>query len=910
MEMRRILAGSSVRYLGGIGGFGSLLAALMFAPGGAGAQTHTPYVVQVAPTTYEALPLNGGTATSLSISGDDASGMAGLPFPVTFFDTQYNDVRVGTNGYAVFTSHSGTDYSNDPVPSTNSPSGIVALWWDDQQCSAGGIQTQTLGTAPAREFVVQWHCTRLSTSSTFRTQLWLTENSTTIKVKYGTVDSGASYSASMGIEDPTGTIGYSPSVCGAAGNCTDAGFPTNSVVTYAQGPDVVVATVTGEPIAYSGVTSHMEAEVRNAGGEDSLGFGLRFWVSSDERLSSDDVEVGMATPATQDAVPGASAFFTLDAPIPLSLSPGQYYLLAEADPLNAVAEDTETNNVGFYGPFEIGLPAPDLIVESIAVPNNAEPGSNFTLDWTVRNQGNLIGVDVPYSLVISSNDVISSSDRRIFTGTITADALTSVPVSEQVFLPAEINAGTYYLGIVIDPDNEVYELGELNNEGVSQESFTVSSGDLVIATTVLPPAEIGSVYCNLLDATGGTGSYVWAVESGTLPAGLELQEERAGGDPAAAPIATLLCGRPAQVATSDFSLRVTSGELTVVQDYQLTVNETGMPLAIATAELPVAQFQVEYEATLLAVGGTAPYEWSVAAGELPPGLQLASSGALRGMPMVDGLYPVTFEVKDKDGTARSAELELRVSSPARLTCVTRSLPNHKVNEAYDVQLLAAGGAKPYTWVTAESRRLSNGVTDPGQTFVNAPPPGMILSGDGDVSGAPSAAGRYVWLVEVTDEENNAPDTCAITFEVTYDQGITVVTTALADAYVDTPYTVQLQAAGAAGFTSWSMAQGSTPPEGLELSEDGVISGVLAGFLLEGEKTRTFPFLVQVKDSENRINVAPLSVTLHLAPPAAETKPQEKAEEDDGGGCSAGVADPSLLALGAALGLAALRRRRS
>ncbi|WP_373047841.1 CARDB domain-containing protein [Vulgatibacter sp.] len=910
MEIRRILAGSSVRYPRGIGLLGSLLVALSFTPGAAEAQT--PYVMQIQPEPYTALPINGGTTTTLSPSSiDDGWADGQLPFPVTFFDQPQTELRVGTNGYATLGGGAANYIGNQRLPSSTSPHGVIPIWWADQYCPSGSLTTQTIGTAPARQYVVQWHCHEYSNSAgTWQAQLWFTEGSSTIKIKYGALSSSYSSwrtTAMAGIENLTGTVGYQVS-CGNA--CTPTDWLTDQAVVFAQGPDVTVASVTGEAIAYSGVTSHMEAEVRNVGGEDALAFGLRFWVSADERLSSDDVEVGMATPATQDAVPGASAFFTLDAPIPLSLSPGQYYLLAEADPLNAVAEDTETNNVGFYGPFEIGLPAPDLIVESIAVPNNAEPGSNFTLDWTVRNQGNLIGVDVPYSLVISSNDVISSSDRRIFTGTITADALTSVPVSEQVFLPAEINAGTYYLGIVIDPDNEVYELGELNNEGVSQESFTVSSGDLVIATTVLPPAEIGSVYCNLLDATGGTGSYVWAVESGTLPAGLELQEERAGGDPAAAPIATLLCGRPAQVATSDFSLRVTSGELTVVQDYQLTVNETGMPLAIATAELPVAQFQVEYEATLLAVGGTAPYEWSVAAGELPPGLQLASSGALRGMPMVDGLYPVTFEVKDKDGTARSAELELRVSSPARLTCVTRSLPNHKVNEAYDVQLLAAGGAKPYTWVTAESRRLSNGVTDPGQTFVNAPPPGMILSGDGDVSGAPSAAGRYVWLVEVTDEENNAPDTCAITFEVTYDQGITVVTTALADAYVDTPYTVQLQAAGAAGFTSWSMAQGSTPPEGLELSEDGVISGVLAGFLLEGEKTRTFPFLVQVKDSENRINVAPLSVTLHLAPPAAETKPQEKAEEDDGGGCSAGVADPSLLALGAALGLAALRRRRS
>src|SRR5689334_4342766 len=53
---------------------------------------------------------------------------------------------------------------------------------------------------------------------------------------------------------------------------------------------------------------------------------------------------------------------------------------------------------------------------------------------------------------------------------------------------------------------------------------------------------------------------------------------------------------------------------------------------ITTTQLPAAQVNLPYNATLNATGGTPPYTWSIVAGAgaLPPGLSLSPSGTISG----------------------------------------------------------------------------------------------------------------------------------------------------------------------------------------------------------------------------------------------------------------------------------------
>lgn len=70
-------------------------------------------------------------------------------------------------------------------------------------------------------------------------------------------------------------------------------------------------------------------------------------------------------------------------------------------------------------------------------------------------------------------------------------------------------------------------------------------------------------------------------------------------------------------------------------------------LVILTTDLPVARVQIEYEARLEAAGAVGPVAWSLAAGSLPPGLELAGDGTIAGSAERSGAYD--FEVRADDG---------------------------------------------------------------------------------------------------------------------------------------------------------------------------------------------------------------------------------------------------------------------
>ena len=107
------------------------------------------------------------------------------------------------------------------------------------------------------------------------------------------------------------------------------------------------------------------------------------------------------------------------------------------------------------------------------------------------------------------------------------------PTQIHAVLPA-MSAGSYTVEVV-NPNNTV---ASLNN--------AVTYGALLsIVTTGLMNATVGKPYNAAFDATGGTPPYVWSLQSGSLPAGLNLNSQGT------------VSGSPVKAASSYFTVKVT-----------------------------------------------------------------------------------------------------------------------------------------------------------------------------------------------------------------------------------------------------------------------------------------------------------------------------------------------------------------
>jgi hypothetical protein len=142
-------------------------------------------------------------------------------------------------------------------------------------------------------------------------------------------------------------------------------------------------------------------------------------------------------------------------------------------------------------------------------------------------------------------------------------------------------------------------------------------------------------------ATGSQAgaSCTWSATG--LPAGLSIASS-----------AGTITGTPSAAGTYSVSLSASdSSGFTGTASFTWTI--TSASLSITPRSLASPAVGAAYAMTLAAVGGTAPYSWSVSTGPLPAGLALdATTGVISGTPSAVG--PSTFSLSATDGAGQRA----------------------------------------------------------------------------------------------------------------------------------------------------------------------------------------------------------------------------------------------------------------
>ena len=172
--------------------------------------------------------------------------------------------------------------------------------------------------------------------------------------------------------------------------------------------------------------------------------------------------------------------------------------------------------------------------------------------------------------------------------------------------------------------NQVGVYGGGGNIAGAEDLTLINPVLTITGPATLPTGQVGSPYSQTLTASYGTAPYTWSIVSGRLPFGLSLS-----------PSTGVISGTPTSALTTLVTFQVADSSTppqTAAVTLTVSIAAPG-PVSISTTSLASGTVGAPYAQTLSAVGGQAPYSWSLTSGVLPAGLTLSTStGTIGGTP--------------------------------------------------------------------------------------------------------------------------------------------------------------------------------------------------------------------------------------------------------------------------------------
>jgi hypothetical protein len=244
----------------------------------------------------------------------------------------------------------------------------------------------------------------------------------------------------------------------------------------------------------------------------------------------------------------------------------------------------------------ITTPSINTMVQGVAFSQQLQASGTAPITWAVTT-----GL-LPTGITLSSTGLLSGTPAN---------------TTRQVFIVTATNAG---------------------GSGTKSYDVTPQAAPIapVITTTVLDAMKATFFFTQTLTATGST-PITYAVQSGTIPAGLTLSSSG------------VISGTPTTAAAYSFTVRATNSGGIDDQLFTGSVSPAVVAPTIQTAAIDFMRASTPFSQQMLATGDQ-PITWSVFSGTLPTGVTLSATGVLSGTPTTTTSYSFTIRATNSAGS--------------------------------------------------------------------------------------------------------------------------------------------------------------------------------------------------------------------------------------------------------------------
>gem|GEM_PF-695905 len=224
--------------------------------------------------------------------------------------------------------------------------------------------------------------------------------------------------------------------------------------------------------------------------------------------------------------------------------------------------------------------------DGVTVPASIMTGTTGSLTVNVTNtSGSTVYLNA--WIDYNRNGVLTDSGEQIATNTLIVTGTSNSNRTVSFTVPATASMGTAGVRVRLTSTSAPGPTGLKGNGEVEDYVTTISCPSITLSTSSLPDGAVSWPYSQTLGASGGNGSYTWALTSGTLPAGLSFNSSTG-----------VISGTPTVSTESGASLTFTATDANGCQGSATLLLQVFNFITISPTTLPQPTVSTAYSQTM------------------------------------------------------------------------------------------------------------------------------------------------------------------------------------------------------------------------------------------------------------------------------------------------------------------------